>query len=557
MKYYLIFLSIILLYNVNTPINAHALKYHTHDTELNQTVTNAFERRNSVEVRNTIKNRINELREQNIDLSTLPEIVIPINPIILEDTPERDIINITAIQKLIDSGNEFYRQINIRFELCGLIKQSLVDDLESLNISQATLTNELEPSIGKPNTMNAFFFDRIPGVGGVSSLPGGGNDVEGNWVVLTNTSTPEIIVHELGHFFGLFHINESFLGTEFVNGSNCEVAGDLICDTPAAPFIVSDISLNMNCQLSRERIDPNGDVFVSDFSNIMNPITTGCRTTIFTHEQLLRIRATAETIRNNFFCDDEVQNTAFDAFFKAPTNDSTKCSGQLDGVAYNFREKEDGSLDITFTIDDSFSFTEDDSIFFIMSADELPDRQELNIIQATPSGSSFSESSTLTLNTNDNSVFTLNTNIEETPFYQILFEHSQSNGSRVSYYIYGSCTDRLNAVNNLTSELSRKGVVLNWEDTNRNESGFSIERRDKRGYFYEIAQVDENQTHFIDRDVKTGDVTYRVKAFITDVNEGEYSNESDIFVPLYVRATALLALFKERLSSFFNRYKAH
>lgn len=41
--------------------------------------------------------------------------------------------------------------------------------------------------------------------------------------------------HQVGHYFDLFHTHEPTFGFECVNGSNCAVAGDLVCDTPAHP----------------------------------------------------------------------------------------------------------------------------------------------------------------------------------------------------------------------------------------------------------------------------------------------------------------------------------
>ncbi len=46
----------------------------------------------------------------------------------------------------------------------------------------------------------------------------------------------KVIVHEFGHYFGLYHTSEqSSFGIEKVDGSNCHIAGDRICDTPADP----------------------------------------------------------------------------------------------------------------------------------------------------------------------------------------------------------------------------------------------------------------------------------------------------------------------------------
>lgn len=50
----------------------------------------------------------------------------------------------------------------------------------------------------------------------------------------TNMVTPP---HEFGHAVGLLHPYEDFYGLECTSGSNCETAGDQVCDTPASTAI--------------------------------------------------------------------------------------------------------------------------------------------------------------------------------------------------------------------------------------------------------------------------------------------------------------------------------
>ncbi len=57
-----------------------------------------------------------------------------------------------------------------------------------------------------------------------------------------DTTNPNIstLAHEIGHFFSLLHINgvwfwEGNIPRELVEGSDCDIHGDLICDTPGSP----------------------------------------------------------------------------------------------------------------------------------------------------------------------------------------------------------------------------------------------------------------------------------------------------------------------------------
>ncbi len=61
----------------------------------------------------------------------------------------------------------------------------------------------------------------------------------------------KVIVHEFGHFFGLYHTFEDYqFGKEKADGSNCDVAGDRLCDTPADPSNAYEVHVNYSlCEM--------------------------------------------------------------------------------------------------------------------------------------------------------------------------------------------------------------------------------------------------------------------------------------------------------------------
>ncbi|MEZ4940252.1 MAG: M43 family zinc metalloprotease [Saprospiraceae bacterium] len=80
------------------------------------------------------------------------------------------------------------------------------------------------------------------------------------------------IAHEMGHFFGLAHTFEGN-GTELVDGSNCDTAGDGICDTPADPYVPGDPKedyVNSDCIFISPKTDANGEYYNPDLGNIMS-----------------------------------------------------------------------------------------------------------------------------------------------------------------------------------------------------------------------------------------------------------------------------------------------
>ena len=58
-----------------------------------------------------------------------------------------------------------------------------------------------------------------------------------NNLCVDNGST---FIHEMGHFFNLYHTHTTTNGEENVLRNNCTWAGDGFCDTPADPRLNSE-----------------------------------------------------------------------------------------------------------------------------------------------------------------------------------------------------------------------------------------------------------------------------------------------------------------------------
>jgi len=100
-----------------------------------------------------------------------------------------------------------------------------------------------------------------------------------SYVFLTNTGfqSEEIFIHEIGHHLGLWHTHEDYFGVELVDGSNCQEAGDFICDTPADPKLsLFYEDLYSTCAYENKETDPNGDIYKPDVTNYMSYAPLEC-----------------------------------------------------------------------------------------------------------------------------------------------------------------------------------------------------------------------------------------------------------------------------------------
>lgn len=135
------------------------------------------------------------------------------------------------------------------------------------------------------------------------------------------------LIHELGHYFSLLHpfhgwgdegappYDETYEGkpapiyapdpnfsrdrilTENADGSNCEVAGDMICDTPAEYLYFTALD-NTRCRYDKPMLDPKGDLITPDASLIMGYFLEGC-VNRFTAEQVALMKADLQTNRRS------------------------------------------------------------------------------------------------------------------------------------------------------------------------------------------------------------------------------------------------------------------
>jgi len=187
----------------------------------------------------------------------------------------------------IDTINTVFSKICLSFEICKIehVQNSVFFRLVSDDIDAMIST------YNDPNVINIYLVSSNDS----ETEPGGYLvNTPADAIILTSTYLSSTI-HQLGHFFGLVHTHEN-PGTELVDRTNCETAGDLLCDTEADPNINSQV--NSNCQYIYGTTDSNGHYYTPPIFNFMSLSDNSCRSE-FSPMQWRIIVETLKTTRSN------------------------------------------------------------------------------------------------------------------------------------------------------------------------------------------------------------------------------------------------------------------
>lgn len=190
--------------------------------------------------------------------------------------------------------NDKFDEICVSFEVCEF---RYIDNFQwdTLDAVGGVEWNQMLTAHHEAYRINIFYVNHIidpPGVAGFATLFGI-NNTQGGGICIVKPGGA--LLHEMGHYWGLYHPFETSNGIELVDGSNCETAGDLVCDTPADPYVQFNPSsqYETDCIFDAELQDVNGDWYDPDVGNIMSYYDCSCH---FTYDQYVRM---ANTYTNN------------------------------------------------------------------------------------------------------------------------------------------------------------------------------------------------------------------------------------------------------------------
>ena len=208
---------------------------------------------------------------------------VPIRPHIIRQSDGTGGMSLTRMNRLMAQTNRYFllSGSGVQFYFAGTSPDYIDNTAQYNSFSEGNLPNGADAT----DAMNMYFiFSPGPNASyaGYAYYPA--NDLLSTRSIIGNSTDDYlgriVIPHELGHNFNLYHTfgnNNTGNSAELVTrgaGANCTSAGDLLCDTPADPYIFPGANIqssSMGCPVyGGTATDANGDGYNPQTGNIMS-----------------------------------------------------------------------------------------------------------------------------------------------------------------------------------------------------------------------------------------------------------------------------------------------
>ncbi|MDX1408688.1 MAG: zinc-dependent metalloprotease, partial [Saprospiraceae bacterium] len=216
------------------------------------------------------------------------------------DPAQSAIPSLNEIDVALERVNGHFAGAGLYFFICDL---NILDGRETYSRQELA---ELNHTYYVDHRINVYLVSKLVGntgllLCGISTFPWESEPADRfNAIGFECFSDGHTLSHELGHYYGLLHTHDVSNGAELVDGSNCEVAGDLLCDTPADPALgFHNVS---ECQYSGSESDAAGNRYMPDPTLIMSYTPAMCATR-FTPHQLWVMRQFADSSHHDLVSD--------------------------------------------------------------------------------------------------------------------------------------------------------------------------------------------------------------------------------------------------------------
>lgn len=233
----------------------------------------------------TLESSINLLPLKANESTSLLNTELSVTVYIIKDDAGLDGIDAAAINTAFTKLNAAFSSIKLKFRICNTVS---INNYQFNNLNAAQNERDLTIQYNSKNTINLYFASTLMDkegnlVPGYSYMPADQIDA----IFLDKDFiTGNELIHQVGHFLGLYHTHETIFGAELVNDVNCQNTGDRCCDTPADPRIAG--AFDNKCDYTGSAKDSKNNFYVPSINNYMSLGNDVCRC-VFTNDQLNRV----------------------------------------------------------------------------------------------------------------------------------------------------------------------------------------------------------------------------------------------------------------------------
>jgi Pregnancy-associated plasma protein-A/Secretion system C-terminal sorting domain len=279
---------------------------------------------------------------------------IYLRPKIIHSQQGNPIFFESQIHDIIKHVNTVFEPINLKF----IIRDNKIDHIYDSNYYNLNIKDEgtLRRKNDDVDGINLYFAHSIVlpdltllnGYAVLPNLSKGSNFIFLSY--LENSSEDfrllkeKILIHELGHYFGLLHTfqdsnDQNITKRELVTrsvGANCSTMGDQLCDTPADPFEKAPSISALGCAepLPPTLLDLNGDRYTPPTDNFMS-YQNKC-TNRFTDQQYQKMEA-GLNIRLSPDAEYNISNPNPNFISIKSVNKSYYCPGEYLNINYELK----------------------------------------------------------------------------------------------------------------------------------------------------------------------------------------------------------------------------
>ncbi len=192
---------------------------------------------------------------ENVSKTRTKKIRFPLRFLFVSDHLESNETYNAKAKVAVEKLNTGFASTNLEFYLEGVEMMHSIIKVEDLHVNEYSLYNDFSQANDLSNVISVYVFDYETHLCVTTPTSISCGRTSGFSYILSNKTSnvvlskfdvfdDKVLVHEMGHFFGLYHTFEENMFGKDNSVEDCNVAGDCICDTPPDPSSAYEVYVN-------------------------------------------------------------------------------------------------------------------------------------------------------------------------------------------------------------------------------------------------------------------------------------------------------------------------